>query len=88
MINLEKFLSSEEKAEVVKSLLEGKGAKVGSVVFNKRYGWDFKVSQGGKVVFSVELGEERFEWVVRECVRALHDIRVSNADAIGKRKPR
>jgi len=87
MLNYTTLLNSKEKAEVVRLLLLRKGAPGPvAVVFDKRFGWDFKVSKGGKVVFSVEMDEKRFEVVVKHTVRALFEIRRSNATYIRGRE--
>jgi hypothetical protein len=85
-VDLDSLLTRSQKENVLRTSLQklGTGGDF-TLTFDRRFNYDFEVRQNGatpSVTFSVSLNNERYGFAVRECARALRDIRRSHAVAV------
>lgn len=77
-LNLDRLLTREQKQGIVKERLQREGVRGPfRLRYDCRFGWDFEVKKGTwpTVIFSVPIMSPRLGEAIRECVRAIEDMR-------------
>lgn len=87
-LDLEQFISREQEEMILGTRLWKEGAPLESdtdVKVDLRFGWDFAVRTEGdriRVTFSIPLGDRRWRGVVKECARAIEEVREGRRESV------